>query len=174
MEVGARFGSTYSNIGMIQRRSAEPLRKDDTHFGKRDWNPARLPKSRMWGNWGRACWVCCQSAPASSLGKPLWNWKRRRPSSSGRWAAAQWVHTCRRAYFPASLGTSVPLTFACHLHVSSGRSLRLEGQGSLWYSWEARGLSSLWKSQEQAAQHFFSDQDVPSWVEKGAVGVAGL
>ena len=29
---GARFGSTYTKIGMIQRRLAWPLRKDDTQF----------------------------------------------------------------------------------------------------------------------------------------------
>ena len=31
-KVGARFGSTYTKIGMIQRRLAWPLRKDDTQI----------------------------------------------------------------------------------------------------------------------------------------------
>ena len=30
--IGARFGSTYTKIGMIQRRLAWPLRKDDTQI----------------------------------------------------------------------------------------------------------------------------------------------
>ena len=44
--VCARFGSTYSKIGTIQRRLAWPLHKDDTHireafhiFIYEDWKP---------------------------------------------------------------------------------------------------------------------------------------
>ena len=32
VEFSARFGSTYTKIGTIQRRSAWPLRKDDTQI----------------------------------------------------------------------------------------------------------------------------------------------
>ena len=32
VKVGARFGSTYTKIGMIHRRLAWPLRKDDTQI----------------------------------------------------------------------------------------------------------------------------------------------
>ena len=31
-KTSARFGSTYTKIGMIQRRLARPLRKDDTQI----------------------------------------------------------------------------------------------------------------------------------------------
>ena len=47
--MGARFGSTYTKIGMIQRRLAWPLRKDDTqireafHIFIDPWNKTESP-----------------------------------------------------------------------------------------------------------------------------------
>lgn len=86
-------------------------------------------------------------------GKPQWNLERRGPGRGDCWEDAQRDHK-GPAEEPAS-GLSLSSTSSQWKEPNIGR-----GRGSFWCSCGARGLSSLGRSQQQGAHHFFSDEGI--------------
>lgn len=86
-------------------------------------------------------------------GKPQWNLERRGPGRGDCWEDAQRDHK-GPAEEPAS-GLSLSSTSSQWKEPNIGR-----GRGSFWCSCGARELSSLGRSQQQGAHHFFSEEGI--------------